>query len=603
MYRRRRDRIKYSAGVTLLADSKILRERIKMMPTSSPMLPASSRFKIGAILFLDISGYSSLNEHQIGTFIDIVLPLIGSTVSKYRDQMIELNTWGDAIMAAADDPVDIANLALELRDFFNQFNWEQLGLPTQLRCRISLHAGRLRSGHDPVRNLPGVIGTQVNLAARIEPASTPGEIWTTATFRDVAVQGNSNRTLEFDDLGVRPLAKNAGSERLYRLCRRGEQRATPQNGVVAATSLPLLLDLVGVGAFNIDYIVTSKVLRTINPQLAGETDQRFEYGSEELADIEYLQRFLHSSAQANYNTSLGGSSFNVINAAKFTQPSLKIGMIGVAGRTDVAGLSFEERLHALHIDTSCLKVSEDRAGVCISVIDDFGERSLKTSPGANREGAEYFIQNRDKIIHYLSHSRVVHITSFFDENTPSVLAGIIIDAKAINPWLRVSFDPGHQWIVKGELAMKKIMKVCDYLFLNWKEFSILGGESPGADPKILAQNVLNQCSSFSTVVVAKKYDEIVLFYRVLDRLVQHSYPNTIIPPSEVEDSTGAGDVFAAGFLISRLVPGMERRHGMQLGLDLVHAKLRSPGHTAFVDFRAIFQERLKQVVREIENPT
>ena len=134
-----------------------------------------------------------------------------------------VNTWGDAIVAAFRDPLSAARCALGLREYFRSMNWAEKHLPKELNIRLALHAGVIFLGEDPIKGGQGLVGTQVNLAARIEPITRPGQIWATGQF--IALLKNCpDDTIEVDDLGERPLAKKWGSERLYRIRRKGDAK-------------------------------------------------------------------------------------------------------------------------------------------------------------------------------------------------------------------------------------------------------------------------------------------------------------------------------------------------------------------------------------------
>ena len=175
-----------------------------------------------AILFLDVSGYSKLTEPQLNVYMQNILPELAKIIQPYSNNLSEINTWGDAIIAVSSDPYNIARLSLELRDFFKNRNWLNDHLPSDLSSRIALHAGAVTFGFDPIRNIKGIIGAQVNLAARIEPVTIPGEVWCTDQFMGLVDTG-SDPKLAFDDLGECPLAKKFGSVRLWRLRRAYEK--------------------------------------------------------------------------------------------------------------------------------------------------------------------------------------------------------------------------------------------------------------------------------------------------------------------------------------------------------------------------------------------
>ncbi len=191
--------------------------------------------KLVGMMFSDVSGYSSLKEPQLRVFIETVLQEIAEVLNQARNDCLEINTWGDAIVAASADPYKLAHVALDLRDYFKNKNWEDSHLPSSLACRIALHAGVVFIGDDPIRQRPGIVGTQVNLAARIEPVTTPGEVWVTEQFAKMIAE-NVDKTIGFDDLGERPLAKKFGSARLFRLRRSHETAPAPNDMEVPPTT-------------------------------------------------------------------------------------------------------------------------------------------------------------------------------------------------------------------------------------------------------------------------------------------------------------------------------------------------------------------------------
>lgn len=136
-----------------------------------------------------------------------------------------INSWGDAVVIVSEDSLALATTALDLGDLLNNQNWSSLELPA-LSSRISLHCGPIYFGKDPFSEVEGIVGTQVNLAARIEPVTLPGHVWATDNFiSTLSLETQTN--LAWDDLGERPLAKEWGAKRLYRLRRSHESVELP----------------------------------------------------------------------------------------------------------------------------------------------------------------------------------------------------------------------------------------------------------------------------------------------------------------------------------------------------------------------------------------
>ena len=163
-----------------------------------------------SILFGDVRGFSRLNRFQQGQFMAKVLPLFAKAFEDEGQQPDSANTWGDGIVAFFRGPTVAVRTALRIRDAFRAQDWDSCGLP-KLEIRLALHAGEVLIGYDPVRKTEGIIGTDINLAARIEPIVEPNNVYTTAAFRARC----QIPTVTFKSLGEVSLAKDWGKEPLF----------------------------------------------------------------------------------------------------------------------------------------------------------------------------------------------------------------------------------------------------------------------------------------------------------------------------------------------------------------------------------------------------
>lgn len=84
--------------------------------------------------------------------------------------------------------------------------------------RISLHHGPIFEHFDAVRSAQTFYGTEVTVAARIEPRVPVGAIYTTQPF--AAMVESDQNDLNFELVGKMDLAKNYGVRILYRLASR-----------------------------------------------------------------------------------------------------------------------------------------------------------------------------------------------------------------------------------------------------------------------------------------------------------------------------------------------------------------------------------------------
>ena len=183
-------------------------------------------------MFADIKGYSNLTDVQLSAFMNkFIGDLAHAVIDRYRGELVEFNTWGDAYFAVSRNVTSLAEFSLALRDHFNNFPWSRHSLP-KLQVRTSLHMGSVFVGRDPLRQRNGVAGVHVNLGARIEPVTQPGEVWVSQGFYTLISQDPQSVEFRFDPLGFHDLPKDHGAVSLYRLCRgsepSGQARKNPQ---------------------------------------------------------------------------------------------------------------------------------------------------------------------------------------------------------------------------------------------------------------------------------------------------------------------------------------------------------------------------------------
>ena len=139
-----------------------------------------------------------------------------------------------------------------------------------------------------------------------------------------------------------------------------------------------------------------------------------------------------------------------------------------------------------------------------------------------------------------------------------MLANILREAKVQNPWLQISFDPGYDWVRRIKTGdngdpIKSIMELSTYLFLNMGEFQLLGSDTELQGDLEIAEDIFGHLSSQTILILLKKYDEIRVFHRLHNRVMQVRFLNNEpLVTKDIEDATGAGDVFAAGLFTAML---------------------------------------------------
>ena len=97
---------------------------------------------VKALLFSDVKGFSKMSERDCLLFCrNFHSGVQKDVLSRYEESIILQNTWGDALHVVMDDLTKAGNLALDLRDWMEQFDWRGVGMSFDLKIRIALHAG------------------------------------------------------------------------------------------------------------------------------------------------------------------------------------------------------------------------------------------------------------------------------------------------------------------------------------------------------------------------------------------------------------------------------------------------------------------------------
>jgi class 3 adenylate cyclase len=172
------------------------------------------RSRIVAILFADAVGFSKLTESEVPLFMRHFLGAISRLCDNFGDAIIAKNTWGDGLYFVFSNVVLAGKFALQLADLASKTKWEEKGLRSGLNLRIALHAGPVYEFDDPITGSRTYSGTHVSRAARIEPITPPGQVYTSEAFAALAsALGAGDFTCDY--VGQTPLAKAYGTLAMY----------------------------------------------------------------------------------------------------------------------------------------------------------------------------------------------------------------------------------------------------------------------------------------------------------------------------------------------------------------------------------------------------
>ncbi|MGO9310965.1 MAG: adenylate/guanylate cyclase domain-containing protein [Spirochaetia bacterium] len=174
-----------------------------------------------AILFADMVGYSRLKEEQMPGYVGGFLTAIAETLDRTRERPVYRNTWGDAVCFVFTDPLRAAECAIAMRDTLRKTDWEKRGLPKDITMRIGLHAGPVYRVWEPLLDRVNFFGFHMNQAARIEPITSPGNVYASEAFASLLLADRRN-TLDCRYVGEIVLPKKFGSYRIYHIKRKTE---------------------------------------------------------------------------------------------------------------------------------------------------------------------------------------------------------------------------------------------------------------------------------------------------------------------------------------------------------------------------------------------
>lgn len=356
-----------------------------------------------------------------------------------------------------------------------------------------------------------------------------------------------------------------------------------------------MLDLVGIGTLNIDYIATPERLSRIPSHRVKEGVAKFVHGHEIPVSEKVINDLLEEWSEADLHINLGGSAFNTVRAMRALDSSLRLGFVGTMGESRESGITFSDWFNRnTDVNTKWIRYMPDkRSGVCVSLMEK-GERSLLTNDG-NAPISGFLHSHFEEVAEYLSMSKIVHVTSFYNDTTAAPeIARLLIEAKKRakkhKKLLSISFDPGPNWAEALPDGVEKILNISDYVFVNENEFRDLGLKEP--DELACAKKILKRFPNEMLLLLVKQYNAVSTFCRVKKKIFKKDYPYSAIAKYDIVDATGAGDVFSAGVLAAALTDNLDTSDGVELGIRMARKKLQSVGDSAFGDFPSILSDLL-----------
>ncbi|HAN17335.1 MAG: sugar kinase [Bacteroidetes bacterium GWC2_33_15] len=247
-------------------------------------------------------------------------------------------------------------------------------------------------------------------------------------------------------------------------------------------------------------------------------------GSMQLSDREFAEKINQATSKFEKSQSSGGSAANAIHG--LANLGAATGYIGKVGN-DEFGEFFSSDMRENKIEPIMLKSKTD-TGRAIALVSPDSERTFATYLGAAVELSENDL-NAEQFKGY----QYLHIEGYLVQNHALMNKAARL-AKANN--MKISIDMASYNVVNENIDFfKKYVKdYVDIIFANEEESKAFTGKSP--------EEALNELAEYCEIAVVKIGKK--------GSLVKNNGKTYIIEPFKANsiDTTGAGDLYASGFL-------------------------------------------------------
>lgn len=246
-----------------------------------------------------------------------------------------------------------------------------------------------------------------------------------------------------------------------------------------------------------------------------------------LVDDDRQQHVIRHFAEKKTIHELGGSSMNAIRT--LAALGAKTSFAGTIGH-DSYGHMIQSRMESLGIRSHLRRV-DAHTGICFIIVTPDGERTMNTSLGASCVFDEAIVPEDD-----IAQARIFHFSAYQWAN-PGQIRAIrrALDIAKAHDTL-VSFDLADPFVVKNcrQDFIPLIEEYADVVFSNRDETHLLFEATP--------EVACRRLTDMGAIAAIKLGAEGALIGKGSDRYA-------IKPvPTQVVDTTAAGDMFAAGFL-------------------------------------------------------
>jgi ribokinase len=308
-------------------------------------------------------------------------------------------------------------------------------------------------------------------------------------------------------------------------------------------------DVVGFGALNVDLIYEAE------SSSIAEIVRNARAGSEITLPRDDMYRLIQQLERRGHlkHKAAGGQAANTVVA--LSRMGFRCGYIGCVG-DDEEGTFLIDALEC--VDTAGI-VRQGKSGICVVVLDETGERTIIVFPNAN-DTVCYDGLN----VAYVSGARFLYLTSFVGDGPLETQKKL---AEELGEPCRIALDPGEIYARRGLDQLRKIVERTEIVFATDSEIETLTGMNYSCG----CQELLAMGAS----IVACKRGEQGSY--IVSKDTAFEVPAETV---DVVDTTGAGDVYAAGF-IAGLLQGASLHQCASFATQLAAKSVTGYGRTRY----------------------
>jgi sugar/nucleoside kinase (ribokinase family) len=278
-----------------------------------------------------------------------------------------------------------------------------------------------------------------------------------------------------------------------------------------------MVKIIGLGNALVDLIINiedDKLLETF----------QLPKGSMTLVDATKASQVLEAAKNLKFQVAAGGSASNTIDGLACL--GIECGYIGKIGH-DPYGELFRDEMISRHI-TPLLFYGKNKTGTAITLLTPDAERTFATCLGAAVELSADDLQEN----HFTGFD-FLHIEGYLVQNEQLILKALSLARKK---GLKISMDMASYNIVREHknFLVEAIKEYVDIVFANEEEAKSLTGELP--------EKALQKISQWCEIAIVKIGKDGSWIRRGNETVKVDGIQ------AVVKDTTGAGDLYASGFL-------------------------------------------------------